>query len=1096
MQVFEQFKTYIKDKFNLKDEDYEKIKLLFLFSFAIGFFVAFYFVPANSKFLENYGHYELPYAYIVSGVVGVISISIYSLIQIRHRSKSMFLSAIFLMLLISFSTKIFYIILENNLFNLSFDKISLYKRFLSFFVFVWAWPFIALGATISGALAIRLFNLLQVKNFFGIINLGGVIAAIIAYASITEIVKLLPSQYDLILIGSIGLFLSIYILFFIYKKFPEKKLEREEKAAQTPKIHFLKVFKNRFVLFIFIGAIISSIIIYVTDYGFLITVKANRQVYFPSEQALAQYLTIIYALLKVGEFAISLFSGNILTKGGLKLGLIFMPIILTLIFALAFISAEVFGYGSIAFLFFITFAKTMERILRRGIDEPAFNVLYQTLPEDHKSIIQTRVGIAQQASIALAGVLLLIFNFIIKHYSQSLVVSVYPLFALPAFAVFVFMAYKLYLEYKQRIKDILAEKKLFKVEYTENETFAIDILMKHLLDRDLDNAKFSTVILSLTNPRSLETYAAFLLKVDDNIIRKAILSNIDSTYNEKLVPIIEIVGNKSNITDKELKKLFLQAFFKLDYSDVNQLSVTKVKTYALADNEDMNIIATKYLFKYPIPNEEPLVLHLLNSKSKTVKLAAIKIASRLNSQRLWKEIILMLDDPQYNNILINIMVEIGEPVLNLLNEYGKKQINTDIISKIIQIYAKIGTPKAQFLLLNFLNFPDREIQKLAIEALAYTQYKAVDEDFNLIKDKIRDVVFNIHWFLVAIKDLVHEKNTLKIVQALDLERINSLEQLFILLSFTNSPEIIELIKINIIGENTIFAIELIDNFIQPEIKKIIIPLFEPISISQKSKKLESFFVIEPVGFEKRLIEIVLTNNQFVDVWSQARAIELIDKLLLDQKIETFNKDLLKIKQPIFWDQSTIELIKIYVDNPSFGQILWVSLLHPSELVFTTALKILYERDCPQIEEFISNLTAQKIKIFNDLKNKQNLITENLKLLKRVFLFYSVAEKSLLKLSKIIENLNLKAEDSIELFDNSKEFVIIINKGELESNLSNNIQKFGKNSILIRGLNLPQKVTSLKAKSNSNILRIERFQFFNLLISNNELINNLFKTMKF
>lgn len=1088
--------TYIKDRFNLKDEDYQKIKLLFLFSFALGLFVAYYFVPANSKFLENYGHTELPFAYMISGVVGVISISIYSLIQIKQRSKTMFLSAIILMLVITFSTKLFQFALDKNIFRLSYDSISVLKRFLSFFVFIWAWPFIALVATITGALALRLFNLLQVKNYFGIINLGGVSAAIIAYFSISEIVKILHSQYDLIILGSIGLFFSIYILFYIYKKFPEQKISKEQQAEKKIVLPISKIIKNRFVLFIFIGAVISSVIIYITDYGFLITVKANRELYFKTEQALAQYLTLVYAGLKVGEFIISLLSGNILTKGGLKLGLTFMPLILTSIFIFAFASAEIFGFASIVFLIFITTAKILERILRRGIDEPAFNVLYQTLPDEQKSVIQTRVGIAQQASIAVAGIILWILNLILNKTSKTFVVTVYPLYALPIMLLFVFMAYKLYLEYKQRIKDILAEKKLFKFEYSEDETFAIDILMKHLIDKDIDNAKFSTVILSLTNPRSLETYAAFLLKVDDNIIRKAILTNIDSTYSEKLVPIIEEIGNKSNITDKELKKLFLQAFFKLDYSDINVLSSSKVKSYALTDNEQMNIIATKYLYKYPIPNDEHLVLYLLNSKSKTVKFAAIKIVTRRNSQKLWNELIKMLDDPQYNNILINILVEIGEPLLDLLDEYAKKQIKIDIISKIIQVYAKIGTPKAQKLLVHYLSFPDRQIQKLSTEALAYTRFRAANENFIIIRDKIRDVVFNIVWYLVTIKDLVREKNTLKLVQSLDLERQDSLEQLFLLLTFTQSPEIVELIKINIIGENTIFAIELIDNFIEPEIKKIIIPLFEPISISQKTKRLKSFFTIEPLGFEKRLIDIVLTNNQLVDIWSQARSLELIGKLLQDSPIETFKTDLLKVKQPDFWDQSIIELLKIYMEDLQLDQVLWASLLHPSELVYTTTLKILFDRKVPDLDKVINELSPRKILIYNNLKKNNDIVTENIKILRRIFLFYSVPEKSLLDLAKIIENINISENEQIAFFDNDKEFVLILVKGELKYTNGTSAMKFSRNSILIRGLNLPQKAVNLTSTAKSNLIKIERFHFFNLLASNNELVNNLFKTMKF
>lgn len=1090
--MLEKIFIYIKDKFELKDEHFEKIKYLFLFSFGLGFFVAFYFVPANSKFLEYYGYSELPLAYVVSGLVGVAVISLYSFLQIKKKFKLMFLSAIFWMIAVGVFVKIFQIVLKFNILNLDYDLLSIYNQRLSFFVFIWAWPFIAIVATITGAISLQFFNLLEVKKFYGIINLGGVLAAVIAYFSISFIIKILPSQYDLILLGLMGLFFAIYILKIIYKKFPQVKIQDLE---ISPNISIFKALKNRYILYIIIVAVISATIIYFSDYGFLITVKANKSLYFDSQTALAQYLTIVYALLKIGEFIISIFSGNILTKGGLKVGLLAMPVFLTFVYLVSFIVAETIGIATIIFLLLITIAKMFERILRRGVDEPAFNVLYQTLPDKYKLLIQTRVGIAQQIAITISGLLLMIFSWIFKQ-NDLYVVAIYPLFALPVLFLFVYSAFKIYTEYKLRIKEILEEKKIFKFEYQENETFAIDILMKHLLDKDIDNAKFSVVILSMTDPRALENYAAFLLKLDDNIIRRAILANIDSTYNEKLIPIIENIGNKTEFKDKELKKLFLQAFFRLDFSDINQLSLAKIKTFAMSEDEKQLITAIKFFYRYPVENDEPFIIHFLNSKNKTIKRAAIKLAARSKSVNVWKQLLPLFSEPEFSNLVVEAFVEIGPDCLPILNNFLVKQTSYEIIYQVVKIFSKIGTPEAQKYLLNLFNFPNKQVQTLIVEALAYTNFKAVDTNFNFIRDKIKDIVFNINWCLISIKDLVKEKNTLKLVQALDLERLNNLEMLFKLLSFINPVEIVELIKINIIGENTIFAIELIDNFLHQEIKKILIPLFEPISISQKVKKLKPYFVLESLSLEKRLIDIILTSNQIVDVWTQARAIEFIDKNLPENVSCSYNPEILNIKQPVFWDNSFIEKVKIYIENIDLCQALWLSLLHPSEIVYTTALKVLFNRKFEGLDEFVNKLPVEKRIVYQQIVNKEDTISENLKLLRRFYLFYSVPENSLLDLAKIVQFLNLNQNDKIELFENNIEYILILNKGELYVENDPKL-KFNKNTILIRGLNLPRNSTTLICSSNkTSVLKVEKNKFFNLLVLNNELLNNLFKTMKF
>ncbi len=1088
--------TYIKERFNLKNDDYNKIKLLFLYSFFLGLFVAFYFVPANSNFLANYGHWELPYAYVFSGIVGVVAITFYSYIQKKRKTKTLFLSAIIFILAISIFARILLFVLEKNYFHLDKNTQRNFIRYLSFFVFIWAWPFIALVSTITGGLALRLFNLLQVKKFYGLINLGGVLAAIISYFSISQLLKILSSEYDLILIGVLGLVGALILLFYIYKKFPEKEFLSSEQKNRNKKWQTLALLKNKFVLFIFIGAAISAIVIYITDYGFLVTVKANKNIVFGSDKGVAKFLAFVYGGLKVGEFVISLLSGRILTKGGVKLGLTLLPITITFLFFLSYIDAATYGHITLAFLGIMTASKILERVVRRGVDDPAFNVLYQTMPDEKKLFIQTRVGVVQQLSIALAGIILILLNLLLRDKNKVFNLELYPLYALIILIFAIFIAFKLYRRYKERIKEILEEKRLFSFEYIEKDIFANDTLKMFILSEDIDASKFSTIVLAETNPRSLETYAGFLLQMDDPIIRKSVLTNIDSTYNEKLVPIIEKVGDSISFKNRELKKLFLEAFFKLDYSEIESVTLEDIKILAYSDSTQKNITATKYLYRNEYKDDQSIILHLLKSKNKSVKFAAIKIAGKRKNNVLYKELINFLNDKEYNNLIISILVEIGEVVLTDLNKFFIKQTNPDIISKILQIYAKIGTSKAQRYLVSNLNFPNREIQHLVILSLQYSGFQAREDSILFVREKIRSVVENIVWFLVSIKDLVREKNTLKLIQALDLERLNSLEELFILLSFTQSEDIVDLIKTNIIGENTIFALELIDNFIEPEIKKIILPLFEPISLGQKIRKFKQYFYYKPVGFEKRLINIILTDSAKVDIWSQSKAIELLSRIVKKTDFDEIDFSTISTIEPLEWTQFAIEKIKNNFEDINSAKALLISLLHPSELIFSTGIRVLFDKNINNFDVYIEKLSDKKKQLFFDLSNGNNIITDKIRALRRVYLFYSIPEKFLVKLADIITEVKLKPNDEVTFMYNQQEYIIILVKGRLFYQNKKGRQIYERNSVIIKGLNVPQKTEKLFSEKNSTVMVVNRFEFFNLLASNNNIVMNLFKTMKF
>ena len=1087
MTISENLEKKIRGKFQLKQDEYEKIKLSLIFSFFLGIFVAFYFVPANAEFVHYYGSAQLPYAYILSGIVGTLALLLYSWIQRKTPSKKLFQSAILIMIFISILAKAGLILLKQNNSILGIPKL-LFAKYLSFFVFIWAWPFIALTATVTGGLAIRLFNLLEIKKYYGLVNLGGVLAAILSYFSISIILKFIGHHYNLILIGDLGLVAAYLLLDYIYKKFPEGSEAHLIHKKNTFK-NFLKSFSSKnFLLWIFIGAAFSIIAIYIADYGFLITIKAQKQL-FPTSADVAKFMSIVFGLLKIGEFIISIASGRILTKYGLRFGLPFLALTITGFEILAFGVAYTIGVNSIIFLGIMTANKMAERIIRRGIDDPSFNVLYQTLPENLKLFIQTRVGVVQQAAIALAGIILLIIHHLITR-NGHFKLELYPLYTLPFLITWIFVTIKLYLNYRNRIKQILYEKKLFVFEYVEKDTFALDVLQKHLLTGQVNIAKFSVVVLSETNPKALEPYASFLLKINDKIIRKAILNNIDATYNEKLISVIEKIGNQIGFKERELRRLILRALYHLDYSELGEYDFDQLLKLVESPNIRDKILAAKYLHKHHVPNDHILILRLLQSQDKAVKLAAIKIASQRQNPQLHRKIIEFLPDPQYNNFLINILIELGEPILDDLDQIFENHAQ-NIQLKIIQIYAKIGSPKAQQLLLKHINFPDRIIQQSIIDALFYCDFKAKnDYEISLIKQKIFETVENIIYFYTAIKDLAREKNTLKLVQSLDLELAKTQELLFTLLTFLHSKETIDLIKTNIIGENIVFAIELIDNFIRPDIKRLIIPIFEKTSLGVKIKRLKHYFHFPSLNLTGRLRDILLRDFKKIDIWSKVKALELYGKIIDKQSI-TSNTEL-NILPPKHWTEQWAKNIL----SQHNGQIdlLILMLYHDAEIVFTTAAKILLNLQ-PQIAlKYIQNLPADRKNKILKAYNDHDFLIDRIKLLKRIYLFYTIPEKSLIELAKKIRTLRKNKDQTITFGqDISDQDILIIIKGRL---LLNKNFSFERNSVIIKGLNLPQDTKSLKIEKNINILVINRFEFFNALATDNELVRHLFDRMKF
>lgn len=705
-----------------------------------------------------------------------------------------------------------------------------------------------------------------------------------------------------------------------------------------------------------------------------------------------------------------------------------------------------------------------------------------------------------QLSIAIAGLFLYLINLIITT-EEGFNLEYYPLMILPFLFVWAIVAYKLCNGYKDKIRQILAEKRMFEFTYSDDEVFGSQTLEKHLLGEDINVAKFSVVVLAETNPKSLEAYANFLLKINDKIIRKVILKSIDPTYNERISITVETIGNNLDFKERELHKLILSALYNLDYSEITPFSYIEIeklhKSVILKDK----ITLSKYLFKNEVLNDENIIIELLDYKNKAVKLAAIKIASKRKTPKLLTRLVELLKNAEYNNLLVNIFVEIGQDILPYLNRFFEQNTDNEVLLKIIEIYAKIGYEEAEKLLIDKLDYPDREIQEAVIVALNYCDFLANMENTPIIKKKILSVAENILWLMVAIKDIEKEKNTLKLIQSLDLEKEKTFELLFHLLSFVYPPETIELIKTNIIGENTIFALEIIDNFISTDIKRIIIPLFDKISVNQRVKKLKQYFYISEIGFENRLKDIILKDFNKVDLWSKTKALELVAKVQKkitsseNEEIEKIENDNLKI----WTEENATKLIQKIKINNIAPEIL-ICLYHNSELVYSTAAKIFYELNSNKCVEVIKKLSHEKQKLIDILNETDpiGVLLDRVKLLKRIFLFYTVPEKSLVKLAKLIHACKKKKGDKITFLNkNGLEDIVFLIKGTLVCNLekSNNMI-FDKNDVIIKGLHVPQNIENLDVDKNAYIVFINRFEYFNLLVTDKEIIGHLFDRMKF
>lgn len=1071
----QKFNQLILKTFNIKPQEKSKFLLLFFHSFFVGLFIAFYFVQANAGFISRYGNDKLPYAYMIAGVVGYLISTLYSFLQKKIKSKYLFGGALLFMLLTTVTGRA------------ALGQVN--EDYLVFFIFIWAWPFISLAATEAGGIAIRLLNLIQVKRLFGLINMGGVIASILGYLIIPILSRQLPSSYDLLLLGSGSLAVALVLLFFIFRKSAEQKKTKVSKTEE--KTGFRHLFKNRYYRLIFLSAILSMTVIYIADFGFLSAIKAQDSL-FPDQESVSAFLALVFAGLKVGELFISYFSSRILSRFGVRLGLLIMPFTLTLITFAALITGFSVGTAAILFLALMTLNKSMERILRRGLDDPAFNILYQPLPAGQQLAVQSKVGVVMQFAIGIAGVLLFGMSELLKV-DGEFKLQFYPIFFIPILLLWSYVAFNLYQEYRKKLRELLKELSKKQPRDTSKYQYGTEVLTKKFKKFNQNVVRLSVAILSETNPRLFEPYAASLIKSEDPQIRKSVLRSIDPSWRERTKKFTERLAAKES--DPEIMVLIEEVNQYLDFEEIKQ--ITPEEASKLKDNpeEAKQLRLVKYLITNTKDREaEELLLPLFSSKNRIIVHSAIRVAVGIKTSVLISKVVDLIKSPAYYQVAAAAVLDIGEKAIPFVKALFEKSDNKSILLKIIEIYAKMGTSSAKSLLVENINYPDREIQLAAIWALYYCKYQAPEEDEPIIKEKISQTVDNLLWILATIRDIETEKNTLKLFLALDQERENNYELLFNLLSFLHDPRVINLIKKNIIGKNTIYALELIDNFINPDLKSLIVPIFDDLSVNQKIKKLSRYFPQERMSFRKRMREIIMRDYERIDGWTITKTLEMMDKIHRKKTatIESYREETV-FKDVKVWKKENLQEVLAHIRRSELPDEVFLCLFHPNELIYSTAAKIIYDENPAKCFDYLNRMEPHKKRLVKELSENGYLLQDKIKLLRKYQLFFSIPDFMLVNLAELVHPLKLEPEEKVYFESEEGEQLIILIRGALKA--ESNGKEFKRKVVISPGMNIDRRCKFLTAQRKTVILTINRHKYFNMLVDNTGILQEIFEVIQ-
>lgn len=377
-------RSWFRSAADVRRDEYGSVALMFGYGFLA--LTSYYLIkPArNSIFVDRVGAEHLPWVYILTALVVLAVMVLYSKYVDRVGRITLILSSIggLASLLV-----LFWWFLQGESGVIASGGFYVFTKLYPLFLVSQFW-----------LVANLLFNTTQARRLFGLIGVGLILGGI-AGSSIASVAADRIGTERLLLLAT-GVLAVCAILVLILS--PRIRAEAGDASGRlTDEISGSAIKLLRDSSHLKTIAVILTLTIVV---GTLLDWQLNRavEIFIEGEDAKTQFFGRFYATLNVVSVVVQvLFTGYVLRRFGVSLALFVLPVVLGLA-----------GVAILAFplLYVVTVGKGAEGALRYSLDQSTRELLFLPVPTDVKYKVKPLIDLAiYRGGTGLGGVLLLIF---------------------------------------------------------------------------------------------------------------------------------------------------------------------------------------------------------------------------------------------------------------------------------------------------------------------------------------------------------------------------------------------------------------------------------------------------------------------------------------------------------------------------------------------------------------------------------------------------------------------------------------------------------------------------------------------------------------
>lgn len=844
--------------------------LLLGMGFFMGVFIASYQISSETLFIDLLSKEYLDKAFFIAGFSGIVATALFVFFQKRIKFSLLAIGSVALIALFTITARLFN---DSPIWTELIPGVNV----LVFALFVMIAPITAILLLSFWGVFGRVFDLRQSRRIIGGIDTGQLMATIITFFSIGFIPKdLVNDTTDLLMISSVASVGMLLFTFLVVRSYDLNSVDKAKSKSNEgiKEVGYKDIVKSKFLGLLSLFLIVSMIASKFIDYNFI----NATDTWYPDENDLRKFLSFFNGTIMIFSFLIqSLVNDFIINNYGLRVALMVMPLILALFTIGAIISGHIYGYEERTdlFIFFFLFSaigKLSTASLKDALENPAFKLFFLPLDVKIRFDVQTKIeGVINQFAILVAGAMQiglgLLTYFKLIHYSY---------FVIAVAGLVVWLAHKLYAEYKLTLRRTLEQKKKsIDVIKDSGRHNALDVLSSNLKDDNavkvlsnlkilerLDLIQFEFELLEYLNSSNVAIRKFCYEKIAEHMF----FSGFNIVKRKASFEKEEEVAGAARIAMNELK---LAVNHRADDATIKKLiRSTDYKKRVLVSRLILNNYAEKF---------KPYVLELLRDINPVVRLSAFYVAGKLNDQDLWQVAIDNLDSPSYANAATSALIASGDQCyFSVDSDFYKTNKDSSTLVRIIQIISRIRGREAAALLWKKMDYPDKQIISEIYNGLSYLNFKANDMQASRIKIGIEADLANITWNIKALLEIPNDDHFDKMIRdALEEENELNFENIFRLMSMIYDAKSISLIRENInsgLSENITFAVEMLNIFVDEDLKPKLFPALDDLKPEEKLTKLHDHFPPEEFSsYTDLLLQIINRDYNAINKWTKALA---------------------------------------------------------------------------------------------------------------------------------------------------------------------------------------------------------------------------------